>query len=156
MPLCLAAVGGGDLKWDWATLPLHAASSGLRTAGDPELLSPRPSLALRITGAGLRTALSDHLTPTLPRDSAGRTRADLMHNALYPHITRSLIGASSVGKSSLLLRFTDETFLSPDETSGECARDPRVRLARLPPEGIAYARMYPGSDDRSRLQGQGD
>lgn len=27
-------------------------------------------------------------------------------------------GASSVGKSSLLLRFTDETFLSPDETSG--------------------------------------
>lgn len=37
---------------------------------------------------------------------------------LHPVIP--VAGASSVGKSSLLLRFTDETFLSPDETSGAC------------------------------------
>ncbi|BGP13017.1 hypothetical protein JCM10213_008008 [Rhodosporidiobolus nylandii] len=39
-----------------------------------------------------------------------------------------VIGASSVGKSSLLLRFTDETFLSPDETSATIGVDFKVKL----------------------------
>ncbi|KPV78686.1 uncharacterized protein RHOBADRAFT_10586, partial [Rhodotorula graminis WP1] len=37
-------------------------------------------------------------------------------------------GASSVGKSSLLLRFTDETFLSPDETSATIGVDFKVKV----------------------------
>ncbi|CEQ42172.1 SPOSA6832_03961, partial [Sporobolomyces salmonicolor] len=36
--------------------------------------------------------------------------------------------ASSVGKSSLLLRFTDETFLSPDETSATIGVDFKVKV----------------------------
>ncbi|BGP36936.1 hypothetical protein JCM10449v2_000838 [Rhodotorula kratochvilovae] len=39
-----------------------------------------------------------------------------------------VIGASSVGKSSLLLRFTDETFLSPDETSATIGVDFKVKV----------------------------
>lgn len=37
-------------------------------------------------------------------------------------------GASSVGKSSLLLRFTDELFLPPDETSATIGVDFKVKL----------------------------
>ncbi|KAI5481940.1 Ras-related protein Rab-18 [Pseudohyphozyma bogoriensis] len=39
-----------------------------------------------------------------------------------------IIGASSVGKSSLLLRFTDELFLSPDETSATIGVDFKVKV----------------------------
>ncbi|GAA5985418.1 hypothetical protein JCM5350_007759 [Sporobolomyces pararoseus] len=39
-----------------------------------------------------------------------------------------VIGASSVGKSSLLLRFTDETFLSPEETSATIGVDFKVKV----------------------------
>jgi len=39
-----------------------------------------------------------------------------------------VIGASSVGKSSLLLRFTDETFLAPDETSATIGVDNKVKV----------------------------
>lgn len=39
-----------------------------------------------------------------------------------------VIGASSVGKSSLLLRFTDELFLSPDETSATIGVDFKVKV----------------------------
>lgn len=47
---------------------------------------------------------------------------------------RPRTGASSVGKSSLLLRFTDETFLSPDETSGTSQTLCRRRGARFRPD----------------------
>lgn len=39
-----------------------------------------------------------------------------------------VIGASSVGKSSLLLRFTDELFLSPEETSATIGVDFKVKV----------------------------
>lgn len=38
-----------------------------------------------------------------------------------------VIGASSVGKSSLLLRFTDNAFLSPEETSATIGVDFKVK-----------------------------
>lgn len=62
----------------------------------------------------------------------------------------SAAGASSVGKSSLLLRFTDELFLSPDETSGKpCSA--RFGLSAM--QLILLHRI--ASHHRSRLQGQG-
>ncbi|KAL8286688.1 hypothetical protein RQP46_004216 [Phenoliferia psychrophenolica] len=39
-----------------------------------------------------------------------------------------VIGASSVGKSSLLLRFTDELFLGPEETSATIGVDFKVKV----------------------------
>ncbi|KAM0756561.1 ras-domain-containing protein [Meredithblackwellia eburnea MCA 4105] len=39
-----------------------------------------------------------------------------------------VIGASSVGKSSLLLRFTDELFLTPEETSATIGVDFKVKV----------------------------
>lgn len=38
-----------------------------------------------------------------------------------------VIGASSVGKSSLLLRFTDNAFLTPEETSATIGVDFKVK-----------------------------
>ena len=102
---------------------------------------------------GRRSALSIHeqpLTgpPTSPPSSLARYQP-------------SLAGASSVGKSSLLLRFTDETFLSPDETSGACRLASRPRLASL--EGdvlllvheLMHVARIVRSHHRRRLQSQG-
>lgn len=44
-----------------------------------------------------------------------------------PTLKILLIGASSVGKSSLLLRFTDDEFLSPEETSATIGVDYRIK-----------------------------
>lgn len=64
-------------------------------------------------------------TCTLIGPLSAVTARNLLNPLLLTSPTSSLshsssrgTGASSVGKSSLLLRFTDETFLSPDETSG--------------------------------------
>ncbi|PWN50049.1 putative ras-related protein rab-18 [Violaceomyces palustris] len=44
-----------------------------------------------------------------------------------PTLKILLIGSSSVGKSSLLLRFTDDEFLSPEETSATIGVDYRIK-----------------------------
>lgn len=44
-----------------------------------------------------------------------------------PTLKILLIGASSVGKSSLLLRFTDDEFLSPEETTATIGVDYRIK-----------------------------
>ncbi|SCZ90371.1 BZ3500_MvSof-1268-A1-R1_Chr1-3g01948 [Microbotryum saponariae] len=75
------------------------------------LPTPTPSLELKFKEA--RCARSNGTNPH------SYTRLDL--DAI-------LTGASSVGKSSLLLRFTDETFLSPDETSATIGVDFKVKV----------------------------
>ncbi|KXN73795.1 hypothetical protein CONCODRAFT_77179 [Conidiobolus coronatus NRRL 28638] len=47
-----------------------------------------------------------------------------------------LIGNSNVGKSSFLLRFTDDTFLPPEETSATIGVDFKVKMLEL--EGKKY------------------
>jgi Ras-related protein Rab-18 len=47
-----------------------------------------------------------------------------------------LIGNSNVGKSSILLRFTDDTFLPPEETSATIGVDFKVKMLEL--EGKKY------------------
>lgn len=42
-----------------------------------------------------------------------------------------LIGDSGVGKSSLLLRFTDDQFLQPDEVSATIGVDFKVRVMEV-------------------------
>ncbi|KAJ9480082.1 putative GTP-binding protein YPT1 (putative) [Pseudozyma hubeiensis] len=44
-----------------------------------------------------------------------------------PTLKILLIGASAVGKSSLLLRFTDDEFLSPEETTATIGVDYRIK-----------------------------
>ena len=48
-------------------------------------------------------------------------------SADVPTLKILLIGASSVGKSSLLLRFTDDEFLSPEETTATIGVDYRIK-----------------------------
>lgn len=81
-----------------------AYNGGERVAQEQGLLSWRLPVWLHLVS--YRVSHADLLVPVLPAFACSR---------------RSYTGASSVGKSSLLLRFTDETFLSPDETSGRWA-----------------------------------
>ncbi|GAA5942251.1 uncharacterized protein JCM15063_002949 [Sporobolomyces koalae] len=62
--------------------------------------------------------------------SASPTATPSFGNLSDPPTTLKLlvIGASSVGKSSLLLRFTDETFLAPEETSATIGVDFKVKV----------------------------
>ncbi|GAA5826241.1 hypothetical protein JCM5353_008802 [Sporobolomyces roseus] len=62
--------------------------------------------------------------------TASPTATPSFGNLSDPPTTLKLlvIGASSVGKSSLLLRFTDETFLSPEETSATIGVDFKVKV----------------------------
>lgn len=49
------------------------------------------------------------------------------------NVSSSLLGNSSVGKSSILLRFSDETWLSEDESSATIGVDFRVSKPHLHP-----------------------
>ncbi|CED84213.1 ras-domain-containing protein [Phaffia rhodozyma] len=53
-----------------------------------------------------------------------------------PNLKLLLIGNSSVGKSSLLLRFTDDDFLNEDETTATIGVDFRVKS--IESEGVKY------------------
>jgi len=48
-----------------------------------------------------------------------------------PTLKILLIGSSSVGKSSLLLRFTDDEFLSPEETSATIGVDYKIKFINV-------------------------
>ncbi|GAA95303.1 uncharacterized protein L969DRAFT_101429 [Mixia osmundae IAM 14324] len=53
-----------------------------------------------------------------------------------------LIGSSSVGKSSLLTRFTDEVFASDGESAATVGVDMKVKLVKRTPPGQSTAKTY--------------
>lgn len=55
-----------------------------------------------------------------------------------PTLKLLLIGNSSVGKSSLLLRFTDDTFLPQDEVSATIGNNTKKNLKRLIVLGVDF------------------
>jgi len=73
--------------------------------------SVQPSVSFRTSPHQLQHSSLSHI----------RKHSSIPPNEHFTELSCFILwtGASSVGKSSLLLRFTDETFLSPEETSGE-------------------------------------
>ncbi|KAJ2012829.1 Ras- protein Rab-18-B, partial [Coemansia sp. S680] len=63
-----------------------------------------------------------------------------MERATTPEIASTfkilLVGDSNVGKSSILLRFTDDHFLSPEDTSATIGVDFKVKMYDL--DGTRY------------------
>lgn len=83
------------------------------------LVNPNPS-----TKSQLLSSLFDHLSLSLS------TMASLNPSDI-PTLKILLIGSSSVGKSSLLLRFTDDEFLSPEETSATIGVDYKIKSIQV-------------------------
>ncbi|KAI9635178.1 small GTPase superfamily [Dioszegia hungarica] len=64
-----------------------------------------------------------------------------MSRETLPNLKILLIGNSSVGKSSLLLRFSSATFLPPDEATATIGVDFKVKTITVRPEGPSQVKL---------------